>query len=312
MAYFEIDTKAGVLGYNTKENTNEVVLTACRGRDVNIDIPETVNHVTGNSYKVTAIGRKAFLSDKYLHSIVIPQTVKVVGDWAFAGCRKLETITMYSDVTLENAVFKDCNSLAQVVVKKNGDFLCTDEKRELDVSYMLAAVIGLLEDKYLFDLRNSGNDDWIEQWDKRMEVILDEPDEEGFANLLACGEEDYEGRDNTLEAYLNRRRCRKVRVCLIRLLHDFGLSKERHDKLVKYLYEHRAGAYEDETWQVVLAEHGDDEEYFELMNACGCITSDNIDVMLTDMGERHARMKAFLLRLGNDGTSDDFFDDMEL
>lgn len=358
MTYFEISTSNGTLGINLYETYAEV--SAHRGREVSVEINKTVSYPGKEdvSYPITRIAKKAFLSDKYIHRIDIPETVKSIGDWAFAGCRELEQIYVSRDVVLENGVFKDCVSLNQVFLKgPTPEDMPDGDKAKVDVSFLLAAVINQLEDKYLFDFFRAGTLEWLENWDRRMDMILNEPDDEGFVALLACGEEDYEGRDNTLSAYLSRRRRRKVRICMVRLLHDVNLSEERRKILREYLYRHRAGAMlpemsgsagnytddghmgrmhvgrtgqiqdlfadenskskddltlQDETWKVVLEEHGDEEEYYSLMVDCGCVTRENKELMLNDMGERHARMKAYLLRMGNDDSGDDFFSDLEL
>lgn len=341
MLYFEIDTHNGSIGYNYDED--KAVVTSYRGRDIELDIKEQVEVTISGENRfvpVVAVARKAFLSNKFLRRIRLPKTVQTIGDWSFAGCRNLEEIALSRDVVLENGVFKDCFNLKRVEI--------IDEDVHSDIGYLLASVIYLLEDKYLFDLKIAGDKEWLANYDKRIDTVMSESDDEGFIALLACGEEDYEGRDNTLEAYLMRRRMRKVRICFERLLHSISLSEERREKLKNYLYMHRAGSYlgevssdmgdysddghmgrmhlnngksvideskltlQDETWQVVLNEHGDEEEYYKLMIECGCVSKDNLDLMLAEMGERHARMKAFLLNSMTSSSSNSFFDDLEL
>ena len=346
MAYIEIDTPSGVLGYDVKNNIAS--LSACRGRDVRIEIPAAIEF--GDiKVPVQRISKKAFLSHKYLHEVVVPDSVTSIGDWGFARCSSLERIYLHRGIALENGVFKDCNNLTQVFIDDD------ESERARDVSYMLAAVIQLLDDKYLFDLNNAGTDEWIANWDNRMDVILGTPDDEGFIALLACGEEDYEGRDNTLDGFLSNSRKRKVHICMTRLMHSYGLNSERSERLKRYLYMHRAGsvyslsAYDkendfsdgylgricvsnsydeefgintsldkddlvscDEAWKVVLEEHGDEEEYYQLLMDCDCIDSNNLNIMLDEMGEKHARMKAFLLREKSTKKASDFFDSLDL
>jgi len=340
MQYVEIDTHNGSLGYNIDEK--RAVLTSYRGRDVELIIPEKISayfHGELIEIPVVLVAKKAFLSNKNLRRIELPNSVLNIGDWAFAGCRNLEELSLCRDVNLENGVFKDCVNLKRVNI--NGE-------ENSDISFLLASVIYLLEDKYLFDLKRAGKDEWITNYDKRIDAVLAEPDDEGFVALLACGEEDYEGKDNTLEAYLRRRRMRKVRICFDRLLHDINLSEDRRKRLEEYLYIHRAGSYlgeiseqksdfsddghlgrmhlpnsktiydenrltlQDETWQVVLNEHGDEQEYYQMMIDCGCVSKENLDLMLNDMGDRHARMKAFLLKNNTNALTNSFFDDLEL
>ena len=80
----------------------------------------------------------------------------------------------------------------------------------------------------------------------------------GMQNRFCVGEEDYGSTD--FEAFLREKRKKKVRLCTLRLLCPAGLSDERREKLERYLAEHTKGCESDETWQVVLLEHGNDRE----------------------------------------------------
>lgn len=57
-----------------------------------VTIPTFVNY-DGIDYAVTSIGRKAFYSSKALSSVVIPEGIVNIGDYAFAGCN-LESVTI--------------------------------------------------------------------------------------------------------------------------------------------------------------------------------------------------------------------------
>ena len=218
-----------------------------------------------------------------------------------AGCRNLESVKLNRQVVLGNGAFKACESLEQVIVT-GGD---------VSVSYLLAAVIRLMEDRFLFNLREAGTDEWYRNWDMRMMSVLGEPDEEGFSALIACGEEDYEGKDGNLESYASFRRKRKIRICMIRLMHDHLLDDSVRRTISDYLIEHRAGTDTPETWLVVRDEHGDDEEYYRLLCDLGCVGQDNIDAYLNDLGDSHPGMKAYLIRYVGAGGGAGFLDDME-
>ena len=60
-------------------------------------IPETVTF-NGKTYSVTSIGSKAFYDCTGLKSIIIPKTIKRIGDYAFGGCKNLEKVEI-SDLT---------------------------------------------------------------------------------------------------------------------------------------------------------------------------------------------------------------------
>ena len=300
--YIEIDTASGVLGLNITED--EAGISTHRGRDVEIDIPASVN-CADREVPVTYIGRKAFLSDKNIRMVRVPDCVRRIDEWAFAGCRSLNTISIHRDISVSNGAFKDCVSLECVELRENNG-----SEAVADTGFLLAASIRLMEDRFLFDLNSAGSADWYGKWDMRLKSIMDEADEEGFSALLACGEEDYEGRDNSLEAYLSRRRQRKIRLCMVRLMHDHMLSEDMREALVSYIYEHRAGTVNPDSWLVVLNEHGDEEGYYKLLGDCGCIDAGSKEIMLKDMGETHTLCKSFLIRYDISSGGDSFFDSM--
>ena len=326
--YTEYDTPSGVMGFDIDDDSASV--SSVRGRDTELIVPDSISF-QGADFTVSRIGRKSFLSDKYLHELSIPVSVTYIDDWAFAGCKNLRSISMGRKVLLGNGVFKDCRLLERVIVQDADSYyadgcpstdgshktaqICRDKDTEskiaVDASYLLAAVIRLMDNRFLFDPVNAGTKEWFANWDRRMIFILSEPDEEGFSALLACGEEDYEGRDNTIEAYLARRRRRKVRICALRLLHDSCLSDDDRKTISAYLYDHRAGTDSPSFWEVVLREHGDDEEYYKLMCDLGCVDISNIDIMLDDLGQSHPGMKSYLIRFTS-GSDEGFLDSMEL
>ncbi|MBQ8947191.1 MAG: leucine-rich repeat protein [Lachnospiraceae bacterium] len=316
MQYTEIDTRLGVTGYTI--NGKEAHLTAVRGRDSELEIPEYIE-IAGEQVRVTDVGRKAFLSDKYLHHLVLPASVESIGDWGLAGCRNLESVTLSRHTMLGNGTFKDCEKLNRVILcgsEAAPDSMKMavggDRSQRDDVSYLLAAVIRLMNDRYLFDLREAGSSEWYKNWDMRMRAVLDESDEDGFSALIACGEEDYEGKDGNLDTYTSFRRKRKVRICMIRLLHDNLLGEDDRRIISDYLYSHRAGTDMPETWTVVREEHGDSEDHYRLMCDLGCVDPGNIDTMLNDLGDSHPGMKAFLIRYIGEESSGGFLDDMML
>ena len=207
--YIETDTPSGVLGYMINEDEEGCVsasVNSHRGRDVELHIPAYLDAPiagTADSIPVTVIDKKAFLSDRYLHEVTVPDTVTHIGEWAFAGCRHLRSVSVTRGIEVANGAFKDCTDLRRVDLRDR-----QTTSGHSDIGYLLAAVIQLMDDRYLFDLKGAGSPDWLANWDMRLDSIMSEPDEEGFSALLACGEEDYEGRDNTLDAYLTRRRRR--------------------------------------------------------------------------------------------------------
>ncbi len=66
---------------------------------------------------VTSIGNWAFTSCDSLESIVIPNSVTSIGDCAFASCYRLESIVIPESVTnIGDIVFTKCKSLESIVI----------------------------------------------------------------------------------------------------------------------------------------------------------------------------------------------------
>ena len=66
---------------------------------------------------VKSIGDSAFSSCKYLQSIVIPNSVISIGDSAFEDCASLQSIVIPNSVTsIGDSAFKDCASLRSIVI----------------------------------------------------------------------------------------------------------------------------------------------------------------------------------------------------
>lgn len=279
----EMETEHGRLKYEIHED--HAVLSEYRGKDIELTIPVNIE-----GEPVTTIGKKAFLGAKSLRELNLPECIDIIQDWAFASCSNLEIITFpRKTLTIGQGILKDCFRLEQIVAVDE------DAGMEDGVFYLLAAAMNKLEAFYLFDLTAAGSTAWLEKWDARMLLLLGQKDEEGFSKMLLCGEEDYGSKENHLDYYVEQRRRFKVRLAMLRLMHDIGLQSSVRETLTAYLQAHKKGENSEETWKVVLEEHGDDRRYYQFLLDYGCINEENFDAVLEDMGELHTEMKAFLM-----------------
>lgn len=287
------ETKQGSLCYEITQET--AVITGYSGRDVEIWIPEKIEE-----YPVVWIGKKAFLSNKALHKITLPKSIVGIGDWAFAYCSSLERVVLpYHRIEMGQGVFKECAGLARIEDTDEGKRGAGEE----DVAWLLAAAVNRLDAFYLFDLENVGTKSWLAAWDARAKTLMALEDSDGFSKMLLCGEEDYGSRENDLGYYMEQKRRGKVRLAMLRLMHDYGLQEELRESMQDYLLAHIKGCATEETWQVVLQEHGDEKAYYEFLTNLGGVTRENFSQMMEDMGERHTEMKAYLMRY-HDGLRD--------
>lgn len=261
-------------------------------------IPEQVEGMP-----VTSIGKKAFLSKKYLRRVILPDTIKEVGDWAFAYCSGLKEVELPKrEISFGKSVFLECEAL---------EFLRVRENQADMTAALLAAAVTVGEAYYLLDICEAGSREWLAKWDARMLTVIHTPDQEGFSKQILCGEEDYGSTD--LNAYISHRRKMKLRLMLLRLLYPFGLDGDIREELQSYLKSHTKGCDSEETWEVVLKEHGEDREYYGLFAELGCVNRENLDGILQDIGENYPEMKAFFIRYQEENMGQgDFFGGLEL
>lgn len=277
----EQSTAQGSIRYEILEST--AVAAAYSGRDAELVIPEQIE-----GFPVVWIGKKAFLSNKTLRKIVLPKSLAGIGDWAFAYCGRLERVTLpYRRLEIGQGVFRECPALSQITDR---------EGTQEDVSFLLAATVGLLDAAYLFDPENVGSESWLTGFDARVKNRMALPDNDGFSKMLLCGEEDCGSRDTDIGYYMEQKRREKVRLAMLRLFHDHGLQEDLRGELTAYLLSHVKGCGSEETWRVILEEHGDERQFYELLTELGGVTEENFQGMMEDMGERHAEMKAYLMR----------------
>lgn len=323
---YRIATKEGTL--TLKEYKKGLEVLSYEGSDIYLTIPETIDACEGNAGQaaderpdaakdcirgkfVISIGKKALLSCKSLRRVCLPETIEEVGDWAFAYCDELREVQIPErGIRFGKGIFRECRKLGLVTVKG----------KPRDIAGLLAASVTLLDASYLFTPMRCGDGDWLKQWDARMLQILRAADKEGYSKMVLCGEEDYGSKENNLDYFLNQKRKSKVRIAFMRLLHPPGLQDEVKEELESYLRAHTAGSgfsdesvMLDETWQVLLKEHGEDSEYYKLFTEIGCLTADNFDRILSQTGENCPEMKAWFLRYKEEKIGyADFFAELEI
>lgn len=302
---YKYATKEGV--FILKEYKKGLEIVSYEGEDIYLTIPETLGLETDEDSnfamgkRVISIGKKAMLSCKSLRRVYLPESIEEVGDWAFAYCDELREIHLpEKEIRFGKGIFRECGKVRLVTV----------EGKHKDVGGLLASTVTLLDAPYLFSTLRCGDEDWLKQWDARMLQLIRTADKDGYSKMVLCGEEDYGSKENNLDYFLNQKRKSKVCIAFMRLLHPLGLSEEVRNELEDYLREHTAGSgfssetseakkdadILDETWQVLLSEHGEDSEYYKLFTEIGCLTEENFDRILSETGENYPEMKAWFLK----------------
>ena len=91
-------------------DNNSYRVSSYKGTEANLVIPETYN-----GFPVTEIDENAFLGNKKLVSVVIPDSVEIIGNSAFKNCQRLEYVTIgeYASMLCEigKQAFFGCTTL---------------------------------------------------------------------------------------------------------------------------------------------------------------------------------------------------------
>lgn len=268
------------LQYEVKNG--EIKVLVWKGYSTYACIPEEIEGVP-----VTTIGRKAFLSNKRIQEVCLPESILEVEEWAFAYCSRLAWISLpRKNIVFGKGAFLQCERLEQI--KAHG----LDE----GIAGLLAATVHKLDAPYLLTPGEAGEKEWLQKWDARMLQLIASPDREGYSKTILCGEEDYGSMENNLDFFLSEKRRSKVRLALVRLLHTEGLSEETKEYLEEYLRTYTKGCMFEESWLVVKEEYGAQKVYCDLLYEAGALTEDNYDAVLCDMGSELAERKAYLLK----------------
>ena len=81
-----------------------------------VTIPDKVNY-NGKTYSVTSIGDYAFALCSGLTSVTIPNSVTAIGNWAFRDCSGLTSVTIPNSVTsIGSGAFQGCSGLTSITI----------------------------------------------------------------------------------------------------------------------------------------------------------------------------------------------------
>lgn len=279
------------------KNGPRAVVTGVEGSVQSVEIPTEIEGLP-----VTEIDKKAFFNSRMLTEVVLPDSIESIGNWAFAHCRRLKKVELPGRrMQLGRDLFIGDEGLEEIVLRP----------QQADTAAMLAAAATKMGDPYLFSIDDAGSFEWMQRWDARMLVILREPDSTGFEGQIMTGEEDYVATD--FGRFVRKKREAKVRLAFLRLLHPDDLAQDIRKELEEYLISHTKGCDSEETWQVLLQEFGGRKVYFELFARLGCVTQENFDDILKDIGEGQPEMKAWFMKYKEESLGyADFFDSLSL
>ena len=97
----------GENAFQYEEINGKIKVLTWKGCGICASIPEEINGAV-----VTAIGRKAFLSNKRIQEVYLPKGLCEIEEWAFACNQNLQSITIPDSVTeIANSAFNKCKNL---------------------------------------------------------------------------------------------------------------------------------------------------------------------------------------------------------
>lgn len=278
----------------------EITVLSCKADGSRIRVPDEIENLP-----VTKLQKKAFLSNKGLKEVWLPKGLKEIGDWAFAYCSALTGVWVpKEEFAVGKDIFKDCLRLESICL------LGADSPVDEQVGRLLGAVPLRLEADYLFTPAKAGQEQWLRRFDDKLREFLAQPDEDGFTKMVYCGEEDIVAN---VEYYLAERRREKARLCFLRLINDVGLEEAFAGELCAHLAGCTKGCPSEAAWEVVFGEHGNEQAYYDVFTKAGCLTEENYDGILRQMGEDYPEMKGYLMRYRSEKMEKaDFFDALSL
>ena len=107
-----------------KLKNGTLAITGYKGEEVNIVIPErigkdSVTEISAGAFYYTYYAKTREAMEK-IQSVIIPEGIKVIDNYAFKGCTSLKNVTIPDSVNrkLGEEAFCDCTSLTSIVIPK--------------------------------------------------------------------------------------------------------------------------------------------------------------------------------------------------
>lgn len=280
------------------------------GCEKEVRVPESVNGMP-----VSVIGAKAFLSCKSIERLVLPISLEVVEDWAFAHMKNLREVALPAkNISFGKKVFLGCENLELIT------FLDVPEGSVYEgIPYFLASTFcffaeetlqnlqsaGLIEpsllneysDDILFHLEMAGDSreqwKWIFIYDKALEAFLQRSDDDGFMPAF-IGWFDVEDVEDQRQAYSEKRREEKIALSLQRLLYSERISPDSKDFLCRYVRENSSFIPKLFLHSTTL---GRNICYYKIWHATGGLNPLYARQMMETLPETEPELRSYLLEL---------------
>lgn len=261
---------------------------------------------------IAEIDRKAFLSCKILKHLILPGTVKHLGEWSFSKCTNLERVEIAGEFrgnVFDRGVFDGCDALKEICFSD----LCED------AGILAACNANRMPNDHLLRSAELGQQSWFDQWDLTLLSLLRADDAEGSSNVALCGEEDisYDGvgmvdgeMPGETEEFIRNAAKNKCLLTICRLKHDTFLGDKVREQLYVYIRERGFGQKKDSVWRTLKEECSEDMECWQMYLDIVQPDRGTLNRMIEDLSYAQIQAKAFLIDAAGD--SEDEWGDLLL
>lgn len=265
---------------------------------------------------VTIIGAKAFLSYHMVETLILPDSLESVEDWAFAHMKGLKELWIPAKrIVFGRKVFLGCGGLGKVIL--------TCRKASLQgqyegMPYFLASVFRLsLHDikKELADLSLAGMADgqwqWLAFYDEALAVYLMRADDFDFQPAF-IGWFDVEDVDDQKAGYIAEQIKKKIEIVLQRLVYSEGITRQTEKLFGEYLVE----KVSEQTLDLLRdsgSGYGRSVKYFQIWQHLGGFKRYSPGFLLEQLEDADPEVRSFLLECQLEETAEGaFFGSLEL
>jgi len=278
---------------------------------------DVVLSVDAENNALHTIGSKAFLSCKAVERLVLPPTVKVVEDWAFAHMKNLKEIVLPAgEISFGRQVFLGCDGLKRVLfytVKNSLDYAETYILGELSgIGELWASMFRFFPQERLehpeLVTDKEGCKTWLELYDEALELWLQKPDDDGFVPAF-IGWFDVEDVDDQKQGYILQKCKNKLALAFQRLCCSEPSTENLDESLKSVIVR-----YTDLCTEIFMEnpEYGRDIQHYKIWQQSGGLTCSVAEYLLSNLPWEEPEIRAYLLQLLQQNNKEDFFAGLEL
>ncbi len=290
------------------ETDEGIVITGYEGEGAVLDI--------SSDRRIFGIDKKVFLNCNSLRKVMLPDSIRTIGDWCFSNCRNLSSVRIGTSAEdlhdhpdsgeqvsqhaaadgriFGRGVFEACDRLRTIT------FSGTDK----GTSLLLAAGVNRMSNEHILRSDDIGERFWYEKWDISLLSLLNSDDAENTITTAVSGEEDisYDGvamvdgeMSGPTSDHVKNIAKNKSFLCFLRLLNDAFLSPGTRDKIEEHIKERSFGSDKEYSWITLKEDCEGDVDYYEMYLKIVHPDRDTILRMIEDLGPTRVQAKALLI-----------------